>query len=72
MLAPAGIHVEELKSSMRYVNRYQTLTLVSGEKSKQGQKNSLDLILHPDSQSMFGIKTDLNDERIPFPCFYTK
>ena len=53
-------------------NRHQTLTLVSCEKSKQGQKNSLDLILHPDSQSMFGITTDLNDERIPFPCFYTK
>ena len=72
MLPPAGIHVEELKSSMRYANRHQTLMLVSGEKSKQGQKNSLDLILHPDSQSMFGITTDLNDERIPFPCFYTK
>ena len=72
MLPPAGIHVEELESSMRYANRQQTLTLVSGEKSKQDQKNSLDLILHPDSQSMFGITTGLNNERIPFPCFYTK
>ena len=72
MLPPAGIYEEELESSIRYANRHQTLTLVSGEKSKQGQKNSLDLILYPDSQSMFGITTDLNDERIPFPCFYTK
>ena len=72
MLPPAGIHVEELESLMRYANRHQTLTLVFGEKSKQGQKNSLDLILDPDSQSMLGITTDLNDERIPFPCFYTK
>ena len=55
MLPPEGNHVEELQSSMRYANRHQTLTLVSGEKSKQGQKNSLDLILHLDSQSMFGI-----------------
>ena len=72
MLPLAGVHVEELESSMQYANRHQTLTLFSGETSKQGQKNSLDLILHPDSQSMFGVTTDLNDERIPFPCFYTK